>query len=221
MNFLAYALLGRLEAARQQYDKAEVALRKAVSINPRIPGTHVELSNYFLERGNPEAAVGALQEGLKILPVDAALSFRLAEAYRLAGKAEDAIAAYEEMVKRDPGNDLASNNLASMLVDVRQDKASHERAKTLAQRFERSANPAYLDTLGWVDFKLGDYTQAVLLLNRATERAPQVAIFQFHLGMALHRRGDVALARPYLQKAVESKAQIPGIEEARKILAAG
>ena len=47
------------------------------------------------------------------------------------------------------------------------------------------------------------------------------AIFQFHLGMALHKRGDVALARPYLQKAVESKAQIPGIEEARKILAAG
>ena len=38
------------------------AQRKPVSINPRIPGTHVELSNYFLERGNPEAAVG--QPGL-------------------------------------------------------------------------------------------------------------------------------------------------------------
>jgi hypothetical protein len=48
-----------------------------------------------------------------------------------------------------------------------------------------------------------------------------VAIFQFHLGMALHRKGDVAMAKPHLQKAVDAKVQFPGIKEAQKILAAG
>jgi tetratricopeptide (TPR) repeat protein len=131
------------------------------------------------------------------------------------------VAAYEEMVKRDASNDLAANNLASMLLDLKDDKASHERARSLAQRFERSSNPAYIDTLGWANFKLGDYTQAVLQLNKAAAKAPQIAIFQFHLGMALHKRGDAAMAKQHLQKAVESRADIPGIEEARKILAAG
>jgi tetratricopeptide (TPR) repeat protein len=220
-NFLAQALLGRLEGLLKQHDKAEASFRKAVAINPRVPGTHVELANYLLERGKADAAVDALKEGLKGLPGDNALSFRLAEAYRMSGKVDDAIAAYDEMLKRDTGNDLAANNLASMLLDLKDDKASHERARTLAQRFERSVNPAYIDTLGWANFRLGDYTQAVLHLNKASEKAPQVAIFQFHLGMALHKRGDAAMARQHLQKAVESKAEIPGIDEAKKILAAG
>ncbi len=220
-NFLAYALLARLEAASKHDDKAEAAFRKAVSMNSRIAGTHIELSNYLLARGNAAGAERALKDGLSALPDDAGLSFRLAETYRVSGQTEKAIGAYEDLVKRDPGNDLAANNLANLLLDLRQDKASFERAKTLALRFERSNNPAYVDTLGWAHFRLGEYDQAVPLLQKAAERAPQIGVFQFHLGMALYRKGDLGPAKAHLQKALEAKIEFPGIEEARQILAAG
>ena len=219
-NFLAYPLLGRLEAAAKQPEKAEAAFRKAVSLNPRVAGTHVELSNYLLARADAAGAVRALKDGLTALPDDAGLSFRLAETCRISGQADKAITAYEGLVKRDPANDLAANNLANLLLDLRQDKASFARAKELTQRFERSSNPAYVDTLGWAHIRLSEYAQAVPLLQKAADKAPQVAFFRFRLGMALSKKGDLDSARPHLQKAVEAKVDFPGIEEAKRILAA-
>jgi tetratricopeptide (TPR) repeat protein len=220
-NFLAFALLGRLESANRRPEKAEAAFRKAVSLNPRIAGTHIELSNYLASRGDVVAAERAIGDGLAALPGDRALSLRLADLYQRTARIDKAIAVYEDLIKRDGSDDLAVNNLASLLLDHRNDKASIERAKSLVQRFERSVNPAYLDSLGWAQFKTGEYDRAVASLQKAAEKTPQVAIFQFHLGMALHRKGDVVMARPYLQKAVDAKVQFPGIEEAQKILAAG
>jgi tetratricopeptide (TPR) repeat protein len=192
-----------------------------VSINPRIAGTHIELSNYLGSRGDAAAAERAIDDGLAALPGDRALSLRLADLYQRTARIDKAIAVYEGLIKRDGNDDLAVNNLASLLLDHRDDKASIERAKSLVQRFERSANPAYLDSLGWAQFKAGEFDRAVASLQKAADKTPQVAIFQFHLGMALHRKGDVAMARPHLQKAVDAKVQFPGIEEAQKILAAG
>jgi tetratricopeptide (TPR) repeat protein len=220
-NFLAFALLGRLESANRQPEKAEAAFRKAVSLNPRIAGTHMELANYLGSRGDAAAAERAINDGLAALPGDRALSLRLADLYQVTARTDKAMAVYEDLIKRDGNDDLAANNLASLLLDFREDKASVERAKSLVQRFERSTNPAYLDTLGWAQFKTGDYDRAVASLQKAADKTPQVAIFQFHLGMALHRKGDVAMAKPHLQKAVDAKVQFPGIKEAQKILAAG
>jgi Tfp pilus assembly protein PilF len=220
-NFLAFALLGRLEAANHQPERADAAFRKAVALNPRIAGTHIELANQLRSRGDMVAAEHALIDGLAALPGDRALSLRLADLYQNTARADKAMVVYEDLIKRDGNDDIAVNNLASLLLDYRDDKASMERAKSLVQRFERSTNPAYLDTLGWAQFRIGDYDRAVASLQKSADRAPQVAIFQFHLGMALHRKGDVALAKSHLKKAVDAKIQFPGVEEAQKILAAG
>ena len=106
-------------------------------------------------------------------------------------------------------------------MDTRNDKPSQERALELVKRFEASKNPAYADTLGWAYFKLGQYDPALALLKKAVETAPTAAVFQYHLGMALYKKGDLTAAKPHLQKAIEAKAEFPGIEEARQILAAG
>ncbi|MFN0039966.1 MAG: tetratricopeptide repeat protein [Burkholderiales bacterium] len=220
-NFLAQALLGRLESANQRHDNAQAAFRKAVAMQSGIPGTHVELANYLASRGDFSGAEKAVKDGLAVLPGDEALTKRLADVYLGAGKTDQAIAVFEEMLTRDSGNDLAANNLASLLLDYREDKSSHERARGLVQRFERSRNPAYLDSLGWAHFKLGEYERAVPVLKKALDNAPQAAVLHFHLGMALHKKGDVSAAKLHLQKAVDAKVEFPGIGEAKKILSAG
>ena len=59
--------------------------------------------------------------------------------------------------------------VAALLSDHRKDAASLARAADIAQRFERSANPLYLDTLGWVRYRRGDYPSAAGVLELAAK----------------------------------------------------
>jgi tetratricopeptide (TPR) repeat protein len=106
-----------------------------------------------------------------------------------------------------------------MLADGNADRNSLERALSLAKRFENSANPTYLDTLGWIYYRLDQYDRAIPLLTRAVEANAASAVFAYHLGMALYKGGDSASARMQLRRAVESRQQFAGSEEASKILA--
>ena len=49
--------------------------------------------------------------------------------------------------------------------------------------------------------------------------APKVPAFQYHLGMALYKQGDMKSAKTHLQLAVDAKAEFPGLAEANAILA--
>ena len=46
-------------------------------------------------------------------------------------------------------------------------------------------------------------------------------LLQLHLGMALCRQGDAARGKPLIRKALASKADLLGAEEARKLVEAG
>ena len=147
------------------------------------------------------------------------LSYALAETYQRAGDKDKAIAVYEAILKQNPRADVAANNLAALLSEAKGNKANLDRALLLAKRFENASNPWFLDTLGWVYFLLGDNERALPLLQKAVTMAPKAPEFQYHLGMALYKQGDMKSAKTHLQLAVDAKVNFPGIEEANNILA--
>jgi len=51
------------------------------------------------------------------------------------------------------------------------------------------------------------------------KQAPNIAIFQYHLGMAYNKQGNSAEAKTHLAKAVNSKADFFGKDEAKAVLA--
>jgi Flp pilus assembly protein TadD len=51
------------------------------------------------------------------------------------------------------------------------------------------------------------------------EQAPDVAVFNYHLGMVYYRQGDKRAAKELLARAVGEKADYHGIDEARRVLA--
>ena len=115
--------------------------------------------------------------------------------------------------------DDQGGNLAALLTDAKGDKASLERALGLAKRFEIATNPSFLDTLGWVYFKLGQNDRALPIFEKAAAAAPKSAVYQYHLGMALYRQGDMKSAKAHLKQAVDTKANFAGLEEAKQTLA--
>jgi tetratricopeptide (TPR) repeat protein len=218
-NALAYVLRGRLQDRLGQRAEAEASLRKAVELAPTLVGSHGELAQFFAAHGDVKAAEGAIKAGLQALPGNSQLTMHLAEIYRRNRQTDAAITQYEIVLKDRPGEDAAANNLANLLLDEKSDKASYERALQLAGRFKTSQNIIYVDTLGWAHVKLGQVDEGLPLLRKVAETAPNVPIFQYHLGAALFKKGDRNAATPLLEKAANTKEEFPGKSDAKAMLA--
>jgi tetratricopeptide (TPR) repeat protein len=218
-NALAFVLRGRLQDRQGQRSDAEASFRKAVELAPQLVGSHGELANFLAAHGDTKAAEAAVKAGQVALPGNPQLAMQLAEIYRRDRRIDAAIAEYELLLKDRPGEDAAANNLANLLLDEKADKPSNERALQLASRFKTSQNLAYVDTLGWAHAKLGQVEEALPLLRKVVEKAPNVPVFQYHLGAALLQKGDMVAAKPLLEKAANTKGEFPGKSEARAMLA--
>jgi tetratricopeptide (TPR) repeat protein len=94
------------------------------------------------------------------------------------------------------------------------------KARTVAERLRESDEPPFLDTLGWIHYRLGEHEQAIPLLEQASAERADSPAYHYHLGMAYLGAGREADARKALEKAVaDESADYRGIDEARAALA--
>jgi len=210
--------IGVVRTTQGKSTEATTAFQQSLKLAPKNKATYIKLAQEYMRQHNVDAAVKVLQQGLEAIPNDDDLQFNLASTYELANRFDDAITIYEGLIKKNPRNVLAANNLASLLTDHKGDKASLERAKTLATPFENSNQPALIDTLGWVYFKLGDLDRAIVLLKKATAAAPTGAVLHYHLGMAYYKKGDKAAAKDELTRAFAADPKLASADEGRAIL---
>lgn len=211
-------LVGEVRVVQGKYPEAVAAFQESLKLDPHHKTTYDRLAQEYIRQRNFDAAVNIYKQGLTALPNDDDLRFNLASTYEVAGRYPDAIEIYEALLKKNPGNILAANNLASLLTDHKGDAASLERAKTLAAPFENSNQPALMDTLGWIYFKLGDLNRALPLLKKASAAAPAATVLHYHLGMAYYKHGDKAAAKQELTRAFAADPKLAGADEGRAIL---
>ena len=218
-NAFAHSLLGKVRALQDRDDLAKQAFLQAAKLRPERRTSYANLGKLLLGAGDAQGALEAFQNGLSHFPQDEELMFGLALAYRGVGDYEASASTYEAMLVRN-SLDVVANNLAALIVEYQfQDSAKLDRALGLVERFGASDNPRYLDTLGWVHYRMGNFDQALTFLESAVEKAPSVPEMLYHLGMAKYRSGQFSQARQDLEKAVSNDADYPGIDQARAILA--
>ena len=102
--------------------------------------------------------------------------------------------------------------------DHRSDAASLDKAVELAVKLEKTEQPAFLDTAGWIYYRKGDYARAAEILKGVVEKAPEVPVFQYHLGMVYLKLGDKTAASEHLTRATDGEFSYEGIEGARAAL---
>jgi tetratricopeptide (TPR) repeat protein len=214
----ANGLLGAVYLSKQDFAAAERAFERQLEISPETPTTYRRLAQARAAQDNLGGALAAFEQGLTVLPGNAQLMLGLAAVHERQRDYEAAISVYEKLLEQQRDNAIAINNLASLLSDHRSDTASLDKAADLAVRLEKTEQPAFLDTAGWVYYRKGDYAKAVEILKAAVERSPEVPVFQYHLGMAYLGLGDKALASEHLTKATDGEYSYYGIEEARAAL---
>jgi tetratricopeptide (TPR) repeat protein len=216
----AQTLIGQVQARLKHWDEAKAALEAAIKLNASWVPAYRELASIHLQLDDPEGAIEVCERGLQALPDNIDLKLLEASVFERTNRYGDAIALYEAVLKQDDTMSLAANNLAALIADHEREPARLQRALEVARRFETSDNPLFLDTLGWVHYRLGDFEQALAYLERAARGASQVSQIRYHLGMAYFSTDQRDLAKRELQAAVDGQDKnFVGVDEARSTLA--
>jgi tetratricopeptide (TPR) repeat protein len=108
---------------------------------------------------------------------------------------------YEAALKRFPDNDLLMNNYAYSLSerDLRLDYALEMAKKAVAVQPD---NGAYLDTIGWIYFKLGNYDMALKYVEQSVNNREDSPVVIEHLGDIHYKMGNTAEAKIYWRRAL-------------------
>lgn len=215
---VAANIKGEVLLATQNPKDAAAAFQVAIDREPTWWTPYRNLAVAENAEHNPDAAIATLRLGIGKVVTPAELETQLAQLYETLGKPDAAADVYEAALRRDPNSDVASNNLAMLLVTYKKDPASLERAKELSARFASSTNPAFLDTYGWVLFKRGDAAAAVAALQSASTKAAESPVSLYHLGMAEALAGQSAAARNSLMRSLQSGREFSGMDEAKATL---
>ena len=216
-NRIVYQRMAVARRAQGSLDGAIEAVQQGLEVLPGDAALLQTLSNLYIQQGEMEKAASAYQDALKASPDNRSLLLGLAGVRERQGQFEDAITIYEKLIQTNPENAIVVNNLAALLADHRTDEASLNKAMELARKLSASNQPALLDTLGWVHYRLGEYDQAASVLSGVVEQAPDVPVFRYHLGMTYYKQGDNRAAKEILSKAVAEDVKYDGVEEARRV----
>ncbi len=218
-NAVPRNLLGEIFLSDRNFAQAQPVFAEATKIAPEwwMPWRNLAMSQ--LGQGDIPGALATYEAGVAATKHEPMLVSDLAALYERQGRIDDAIRQYQVVHEKSPRYDVAANNLAMLLVTYRKDRASLDRARTLTERFAKSDSGLLLDTHGWVMFKLGQFTEALPVLERAAQRAPDSKVIRYHLAMAQLKTGLRDKARDNLEHALAAPATFSGVDEARTALA--
>jgi tetratricopeptide (TPR) repeat protein len=201
-NAEAHVLLGSVQLLKNAPDQAVQSFRTAIERQPKDMVGYSALAEFYVRNKNLDEAERVIRASLQEQPDSFAMHLTYASVLEQKGDYEAAIAEYEILLKQDPGSLIAANNLASLLSDQHTDKASLERAYSLAAILRKSQIPNFKDTLGWIEYLRGDYKSATGLLEEAAAALPNQAWVQYHLGMSYVATGQIGKASEQFKKAL-------------------
>ena len=150
---------------------------------------------------NPDAA-RVLEKARQISPRDTEAIAQLALVYDSMKRNDDSDSLYEEVLRINPDFSLALNNYAYSLADrgLQLDRALVMARKALAGSPD---NASYLDTMGWVYFRLGRYRDAESYVKKAISRGEVSAVVHEHMGDIYFKLNDTDRALEHWNAALK------------------
>ena len=212
-NAQILVLIGQTKAAQKKDAEAVQAFGDAIAAQPKDPAGYSALSDFYTNQKNYDGAGKVLQAALKELPANVNLRLAAAGLKVVTGDHNAAIADYDAILKDQPNSAVAVNNLVSLMLDYRTDKASLDRATTLADALKGTTLPQFQDTYGWALYRKGDYKGAISILEAAVAKLPDLAAARYHLGMSYAAGSQPEKAAEQLKKALDLEPDGTALKE--------
>ncbi|MGE5308600.1 MAG: tetratricopeptide repeat protein [Deltaproteobacteria bacterium] len=195
---LLYFTQNKPEEAGREYG---AALEKASRLEPKNATIYKSLAALYAQQNNLEAAERTYKIVIGLSPDDHEAYFFLASVYgEMKNRAEE-LANLKKALELKPDYHPALNYLGYVYVE--ENRNLTEARKLIDRALELDPdNGAYIDSRGWLRFKMGKYKEAVADLEKASSLIEDPVVFD-HLGDAYNRVGDREKAKASWKKALE------------------
>jgi Flp pilus assembly protein TadD len=189
------------EGHEEQGLKLLVDLSAAAPEDEMLAGA---VANYLHGASRFEDAESHLNDAIERIPENARLLFQLGAVLERQGRVDEAEAAFTKVLGLNPESAGALNYLGYMLADrgLRLEESLGYIQQAVALD---PYNGAYLDSLGWVYFRLGELELAEENLLKAIERLRTTGVVYDHLGDLYYRKGNRDEALRFWRKAMEQE----------------
>lgn len=196
---VGYSLLGDVAMAQSKSAAALAAYQQAHQLEPTSE-TLLRLFRLPENKDGGKASAQLATNWMKNHPQDVQVQGALANAYARSGNFSAARSAYELLLKMNPNDGAATNNLANVLMALNDTGAIPMAERAVAQA-PNSATA--IDTLGWALHSKGQTDRALQLLRDARLRAPDNPEIRYHLAVVLAKTGRKGEAREELDAALK------------------
>jgi tetratricopeptide (TPR) repeat protein len=197
----AYYGRGLAQAGKGNYDAAIAEYDRAVEFIPPVIEAFSARGTAKLAQGKVDEGLADFDEAVKADPKNATSYQSRGDALKAQGKLAAAEDSYRAAARLAPDNVVVLYKLGSFLVE--QNKDLPEALKLIQRAVDaRPTDASLLDSLGWVQFKLGNLDEAERYLSESVRRDGDAALAQEHLGDFHARRGEKRLARDAWKKAL-------------------
>ncbi len=170
---------------------AEVAriLESAIKVLPDDFRVNFFLGVAYSRLNRNVDAVRVLEHARSLNRTDQDAIAQLALVYEALKHYDEADSLYEEALRLNPSNDLVLNNYGYSLAER---NVQLERALGMAKKAvaAQPANGSYLDTMGWIYFRLGQFDDAAKFVKEAIAKGEANATVYEHLGDIYYRMNN-------------------------------
>jgi len=211
---VGFSLLGDIAQSKGQRAQALVAYQRAHQTEPGTD-SFLRLFGALSAQDDGKPALQLAEQWAKAHPKDATGQKMLANAYARNGQFAAAKTAYENLLKATPDDSDALNNLANVLLRLKDPGAIAVAEQAVAK------NPGdfnALDTLGWALFQAGQNDRALQLLRDARLREPANPEIRYHLASVLAKMGRRREARDELEAALKGRPTFEDVSQAEALL---
>lgn len=201
-NKFAWIFLANLYFQENKPQKSLKVMQKAIDI---IPGDPDLLSNYGVllnQMKRYKEALPVLKQAHQLDPEDLNTIVSLSALYEQLKMYNAADSLYQYALKKYPDEAILLNNYSYSLSE-RGIKLNEALKMALRALNKNPDNGAYLDTVGWIYYQLGDFKTALTYIKKAVDNREDSPVVIEHLGDIYSKLGNFSKAREYWQKAYE------------------
>lgn len=178
----AFLDLGTALEESKDFAGAAEAYEGYVALKPENPWTgYLRLGLCRLELGQPEAAVAALSEALKLQPADVKTNFSLADAYTRAKALDKAEETYKRLASLNPEG---ATTYYGKVIQMYDEAGVYDKAVEAARKIieMNPKNELAVFNLGIMFLKLQRFDDAVQAFRDALALKPDYASAQYNIG---------------------------------------
>jgi len=205
LRFKAFYKLDKKQQLVEQLDQSLI-FASSIEDSEKSQTLYRVIAEYYGEVGESSKSESVLDKGLERFPRSELLLYKKGMLLDKQKRSKEGIKVMLSILTINPNHAGALNFVGYTWADRGENLEDAERFIRKALDLE-PGDPFIMDSLGWVQYKLGQYEEAYKNLSAAYRAVPKEFVIVEHLADVLVKLGRLSEARDYYAKALQLKPE--------------